>query len=217
VTAFGPPPFSPVGSRVDPEGLKLRRIAGDLRVVGIVLAVLGLLVTLGGAGMVSGARATARLLLGAGVLVLLLPGVWFTVAASLVAGGRGGPIVRWSLRVAALQAAAAIAAVALAIFGQRGGRSDGALAIPVGLLVFFTPAQVVLLIQLVRARGLILAREERHGFALAADRGVVIAEPVMPVASPAEISSAAGDEIPTAAVVEPARAARHTDSVRVPK
>lgn len=199
-----PPPPPPMPQWFDAatqrERATLKGISGDLRVVGIVLAILGLIVC-GGATSTRGAAVLQHVLLAAGLLVLLLPGVWFVFAASLVSGGRGGMIVAWSLRVAALQGVTALVMGAIALNGVLQGRRlfDEGLFVPVMLLIFFVPAQVAALVQLIRARGLIAAREARRGFAMTA-----VAAPATLVAMP----EAAGDAELPVAIATPVDASR---------
>jgi hypothetical protein len=75
--------------------------------------------------------------------------------------------------------------------GRIGGAASGTAVVPVLLLAFFLPAQVALLIQLVRARGLISAREARRGFA--AEAPIATAQPL--IADAAETSA---DPVPVA-------------------
>lgn len=130
----------------------------DLRVVGVVLSGIGALVTLATLSPLF----EARIVGGLGFLLLLAPGVWFILAASMIRRG-SLPIVRWSLCIAVAQVTLVVlsAVAGLLFFDRRGGPP---VCMPAGLLLFFFPAEIALLVQLFRARAIIRASEMARGF-----------------------------------------------------
>lgn len=139
---------------------KLREVVGNLRVVGAVFAGLGgfpLFFMLGKRiGFVGQLLATID------SAVLIGPGVWYLFASQMIRNLQVRA-VRISLRVAWAQLL--IIAIGILIGTQVSGQNREAMLIPVFLAVFFVPALIAQMGQLVKARGVIrLLNPEVHAF-----------------------------------------------------
>jgi hypothetical protein len=140
----------------------LKQISSELRLVAGVLIVLGSLFCL---ELVT--RAFETQFIGVlGFLILLAPGTWFAVASFYVRHGNL-PVVKWSLRIAAGQLLLAVFSVGLMVYFLASHGKPGTqppVCMPAGLLLFFMPAEAVLVVRLFRARDIIRANETARGF-----------------------------------------------------
>jgi hypothetical protein len=137
----------------------LAEAIGDLRVVGVVFAFAGSLLL--GLHVVTrfgplSADVFTIIWVFCNTIVLVGPGVWYVVAASILKRGQFWAAT-FSMRVAAGQG---FAMVLLLVFGFE--RSQ--VAVPACVLVFFVPAMLAVLVHLNRVRRIIPMLSPGHAF-----------------------------------------------------
>jgi len=153
--------------------------ASAAALLGVVFAVLGALVMI---PVVSGRmRGGLRLLAGTNALILIGPGVWYFLAASMIRRiERRAAAV--ALRVAGLQGILVAAGLLLTAFLDQ--RNAGELTLPAMVATFFMPALGALAYHLWRARqAMNLLGGGETGFEALAPRPVIPLAPEPPPAS----------------------------------
>ena len=144
---------------------QLRKAVGDVRLVGGLFVVLGLLpvaVVVFSAGR--GDTMGARLLSIVNTLVLLGPGVWYFAAGTMMRR-MSRPALRQAVWVARAQLVLVPLTITIGFFASPVGYEPGIFLIPAILTVFFVPALIALLFTFRRIGWLMNQIEpEAHGF-----------------------------------------------------